>query len=342
MAREPAASAPTPPEIDRPLVAVVLAGGTGTRLYPAARADRPKPFLSLGGERSLLARTVDRAAFADATVVSTRVAYAGAVPEHAPDAEVLVEPVAKDTGPALVYAAFELRERFDDPVLCCLPSDHHVAGDLEGPVRRAAALAAETGALVAVGVEPDRAATAYGYLVPGEPMAHGGFAVERFVEKPDADRAAALVDDGALWNAGLFAWTPEALLREARGSPLAPLVEALEDGDPAAGFAAVEPASVDRAVMERADRVAMVTADIEWDDLGSWDAVGRVADGPLADALQLDATGNVIAADDKHVTVVGASDLVVAAYDDRVLVVPRDRAQRVREAVERLREQGRY
>jgi mannose-1-phosphate guanylyltransferase len=328
--------------MDRPLVAVVLAGGTGTRLYPAARADRPKPFLAFGGDESLLTRTVERASFADAVVVVTRAAYADRVPDHAPDADVLVEPAARDTGPALVFAADALQEAYDDPVLCCLPSDHRVEGEFESTVRAAAAVAAGTGDLVAIGVEPDRPATGYGYLVPGAPTAHGGQAVEQFVEKPDVERAAELVDTGALWNAGMFAWTPEALLREARKSSLAPLVEALAAGDPGAGFEAVDPVSIDRAVLERSDRVTAVSADFDWDDLGAWDAVARIVDEPLADALELDAEGNVLASDGAHLTVVGASNLVVAAYDDRVLVVPTDRAEAVRMAVERLREQGLY
>lgn len=328
--------------MDRTVVAVVLAGGTGRRLYPAARGDRPKPFLSIGGARSLLARTVDRARFADAVVVSTRRAFADAVSRHAPAAEVIVDPVPRDTGPALVYVAHELRDRFDDAVLLCLPSDHHVDGAFEETARRAVSLATATGDLVTIGVEPDRAATGYGYVVPGGRLAAGGRRVDQFVEKPDADHAAALVDAGALWNAGMFAWTPEALLRAARDSPLASLVDALETGDAAAAFDAVDAMSIDEAVLERTDRVAVVSAAFEWDDLGTWDAVGRAAAEPLAEVLEVDATGNVLASDGPHVTVIGVSDLVVAAYDDRVLVVPAEDAQRVREAVDRLQEHGQY
>ncbi|NIS34029.1 MAG: mannose-1-phosphate guanylyltransferase, partial [Actinobacteria bacterium] len=291
-------------------------------------------------DRSLLARTVDRAGFADATVVLTRPAFADRVREEAPDADVLVEPEARDTGPALAYAAHELRRAYDDPVLLSLPSDHHVEGAFEPVAREAASLAADTGELVAIGVEPDRPATGYGYLVPGEPIGDSGVRVESFVEKPDAERAAALLDAGALWNAGMFAWTPRVFLREARGSPLGELVDALEAGDAEAGFAAVEPVSVDRAVLERSDRVAAVRAGFEWDDLGAWDAVERVLGGELAEGLEVDASGNLLASDGAHVTVVGADDLVVAAYGDRVLVVPKAEAESVREAVAELREGG--
>lgn len=328
--------------MDRPLVAVVLAGGIGTRLYPAARPDRPKQFLQFGGERSLLGRTVDRARFADRVVVSTRPAFADRIHDHAPGADVLVEPTPRDTGPALVQAAHELREGAADPVLLCLPSDHAIDGAFESTARAAATLAAETGDLVTMGIEPERPAAGYGYLLPGEPLGDEGVTVERFIEKPDAERAAQLVEDGALWNAGLFAWTPEALLREVRDSELAPLLEELEAGAPAAGFTEVDAISIDRAVLEGSDRVLAVRAEFDWDDLGAWDAVGRQVDGPLAETLEIDAAGNVLAADEAHITVVGASDLVVAAYDDRVLVVPVDRAEEVRTAVDELRETDRF
>lgn len=321
--------------MDRPIVAVVLAGGTGTRLYPASRSDRPKQFLTFGGDRSLLHRTVDRVDFADAVVVSTRPAFAETVEDHAPGADVLVEPAARDTGPAIVYAAHRLGQRFEDPVMLVLPSDHHVSGDFEATARTAASVAAETDRLVTIGIEPDRPATGYGYIEPGR--SHDGWVeVERFHEKPDRSAAERFVEAGWYWNAGIFAWTLGALRRAARASPLAVLLEAIERGDAEAGFDAVDPVSIDYAVLEGADDVGLVPAGFDWDDLGSWDAIGRVTDGSLADTLAIDAADNVIAADGAHVTAIGVDDLVIAAFDNRILVVPRDQAERVREAVDRL------
>lgn len=324
--------------MDRELVAVVLAGGIGTRLYPAARSDRPKQFQSFGGDASLLETTVDRVAFADHTVVVTRAAFADRIPQHAPGAEVLVEPEPKDTGPALVFAAHRLADRAADSVLLCVPSDHFIDGAFEAAARRAVTVAADTRDLVTIGVDPTRPATGYGYIEPGTDHV-GYYEVDRFVEKPPRSLAGRLVDAGALWNTGVFAWTPDALLREARGSPLDPLVTALDAGDPTSGFARVERTSIDYAVLERTDRAVVVPASFEWDDLGTWDAIARRSDAPLADELQIDSE-RVTVAGDHHVTTIGVTDLVVAAYDDRVLVIPKGDTERVREAVSILQRDG--
>jgi len=328
--------------MDRPLVAVVLAGGTGTRLYPATRSDRPKQFQSFGGERSMLAETVRRAGFADEVYVLTRPAFAESVREHAPSAAILTEPAPRDTGPALVYAAHRIRKQLGDCVLYCLPSDHHVDGDFTATARQACRIAIDTGSLVTVGVEPTRVDTGYGYIEPG--VDHGDyFDVASFTEKPDTDTAARYVDEGYLWNSGTFAWTPDTFLASARESELEPLVDALGAGDPKRGFETVPSVSVDYAVLESAADVTVVPADYEWDDLGSWDAFDRLLESDeegnvaLGDAMTIDASENVIASDG-HVAAVGVDDLVIASYDNRTLVVPKAQAQRVRDVVEQLRE----
>jgi len=357
-ATDPAASDDsTPPE--RPLVAVVMAGGTGTRLYPASRPGREKQFLDFGTDRSLLTRTLDRTGFADRTFVLASPATAerarGTVRDSDREATVLVEPAARDTGPALVYATHRVREAVGDCVCCCLPSDHRVGDGFAPTMTRAAGVAETTGGLVLLGVEPDAAATGYGYLKPGEDR--GGYhPVERFYEKPDPGAAARYRQSGYLWNAGTFAWTPEALLAAARDSPLEPLADACERGVPEAGYDAVEAVSIDHAVLERhggaggEHGVFVVPATFDWDDLGTWDALdsllGRTDDNVVAgegESLVVDSEGCTVAAGTgAHVTLVDCEDLVVATYDDRTLVVPERRADRVREAVEALRERGAY
>lgn len=349
---------------DRPVVALVLAGGTGSRLYPASRADRPKQFLPLLGEESLLSRTVERAReVADEVVVSTRPAFAEAIPDHAPDAEVVVEPAARDTGPALVYATHCVRDLYGDCVVVALPSDHRVEGDFADTMRRGARVAADTGSLVTFGVEPTRPDTGYGYIEPGIFVGEGGEGSEKgedengyapvaaFHEKPDAETAEKYVDAGHYWNAGIFAWTPAALLDAARDTPLSGLVAALDAGDDAeAAFEDVPEVSIDYGVMERAADAVVVPATFEWDDLGSWDALERVLDpdedGSVvagdATLRSVDAADNVVAGDDKHVSLVGVSDLAVVAWDDRVLVVPKSRAQDVRDLADELKSRGEF
>jgi len=343
-------SADRPVTTDRSLVAAVLAGGIGSRLYPASRSHRPKQLLALGnGDETLLERTVSRVAFADEVVVVTRPEFADAVRETVPEASVLVEPAGKDTGPALAYATHWIDERIDDPTVLALPSDHHVAGDFETAACRGARVAAETAALVTFGVDPTRPDTGYGYIEPGRD--HGDYAeVDAFHEKPGAETATAYVDRGYYWNAGIFAWTPAAFRTAAAGTPLEPLLDALDAGTPGDGFAAVDPVSVDHAVLERADDVVTVPLDVEWDDLGSWDAFQRLLpadeDGTVvagdAEVVSLDATDNVVASDGVHVSLVGVEGLAVVAYDDRVLVVPTEDTQRVRDLVATLKERGEF
>jgi len=324
------------------LVAVILAGGTGTRLYPASRTDRPKQFLSLMGKRTLLEQTLDRVQFADQRYVLTREAYADTVRDLAPAVGVLTEPEPKDTGPALVYAAHRIAQQVDDPTLLCLPSDHVIGDGFRKTAERAVGVAESTGGLVTIGVEPDRAATEYGYIKPAPGEERAGRRVERFVEKPAADRAGEYVDAGWYWNSGVFAWTPEALLDAAAASELAPLVEALDAGDAVRGFETVRAESIDNAVLETAAERFVVPGRFEWGDLGTWDALGRALDtdedGNVVLTTATDATGevqtldaqNCVLATDGQVGVVGVEDLIVASFDGHTVVLPRGQSERLR------------
>jgi mannose-1-phosphate guanylyltransferase len=316
-----------------------MAGGQGRRLFPASRPDRPKQFLAPGDGPSLLRRTADRAGFADEIYAVTPPAYTQAVEETVPEAALLVEPEPRDTGPALVYAAHRLQDRFPDCRLVCLPTDHHVSGEPGPTYQEAAAIAGETGGLVTVGIEPDRPATGYGYIEPGASICDGrAREALSFQEKPDAERATEFVAAGYLWNTGVFAWEPSALLEAARGTALGSFVDRLDaDSAPEQAFQEAPSVSIDEAVVEEAERLAVVPASHGWDDVGSWDAIGRVFGTDLADrSLRLDTERTILASDGPHITAIEVEDLVVVAYDDHVLVVPRESAQRVREAAEHI------
>jgi mannose-1-phosphate guanylyltransferase len=321
------------------------------------------------GEDTLLERTVGRAEFADHVVVSTRPALEADVRHLVPEADVVVEPIGKDTGPALAYATHRIGELYgEDAVVVVLPSDHLV-GDTErfaGTLERGVRVARDEDRLVTFGVDPTRPETGYGYIEPGTER-DGFFDLDAFHEKPDAETADRYLDAGYLWNAGTFAWTVGTFRDAALDSPLAPLVRALDDGRVEDGFDAVEATSVDYAVMERVDDAAVVPLDVRWDDLGSWDALARLLspdehgnvvhagasvgeadthaegnDETDAHALFVDSGDNVVVSDGPHVSLVGVDGLAVVAWDDRVLVVPKAEAQRVRDVVSILKEQDRF
>jgi mannose-1-phosphate guanylyltransferase len=345
--------------------AVILAGGSGTRLWPASRRRLPKQFLRLGGDESLLAATVRRArdAVDGQVVVVTGADHAALVHEHAPGARVVVEPAARNTAAAIGLAALHLVA--DDPaaVLAVLPADHHV-GDEPGfaaVLARAFAAAAVGDRIVTVGIVPDRPETGFGYLELGAET-DGVREVVRFVEKPDRATATAYLASGRfLWNGGMFFAAARRLLDDvARLLPrtwqgLAEIVDALAAGASparlaevtAAAYAGLPSISIDHGVMERTHGVVTVPADVGWSDIGSWDAVaalhpadaaGNVLRGP---AVTADAAGNLVMGDpDGVVALVGVSGLVVVKAGDAVLVVPRERAQDVRLAVDALARAG--
>jgi mannose-1-phosphate guanylyltransferase len=342
--------------------AVILAGGSGTRLWPASRRARPKQLLALAheGEPMIAAAVAIGRAIANSrargqVLIVTAEAQVEATRAAAPGVEILAEPAPRNTAAAIGLAGALIAARDPDAVIVVLPSDHHVR-DREGMVDALdACLAAveRDDAIALVGIPPTRAETGFGYLELAAGSSDGVRSVLRFVEKPDLATAAGYVASGCyLWNAGIFCLTARRLLAEldAHLPETARAVRALAC-EPMAGralYEALPSVSFDHGVMEKTGRIVAVPAAAGWNDVGSWAAIAEVrgvdqAGNTIAgQGLVIDGTGNVVLSDDGTlIATVGVSDLVVVKSGDAILVVRKDQAQRVREVVEALSAGGR-
>jgi mannose-1-phosphate guanylyltransferase/mannose-6-phosphate isomerase len=348
---------PREPDIQPPVHPVILCGGRGERLWPASRATRPKPFLALAGTLSGFQESVLRArplAHDGGLVVVGAAAHAALIREQleaiGAEATILLEPAPRDTAAAIAAAAAFIGARQPDSVLVVLPADHHVPdGDAFRAAVEAALPAAADGAIVTLGLKPESASTALGYIRP----AAGPEAVKpiaAFVEKPDAGRAAELVTAGALWNSGVFIATARTLLDETRhwAGEIAAAAEAALRAPVVEGpmvwlaeaFAQAPKVAFDRAVMEKTAKGAVLPADFIWSDLGAWDAVLAAADrdeagNSLDGGARVSRGGEVLvrAAPGVQVSVVGVSRVAVVAERDAVLVCSLDHSEAVREAI---------
>jgi mannose-1-phosphate guanylyltransferase / mannose-6-phosphate isomerase len=346
------------------IVPVIMCGGAGTRLWPVSRESMPKQFVSLVGPEStfqqVLARISDPELFARPIVITNaefRFVVAEQLRERGITADIVLEPMRRDSGPAVAVSAVLAAQRDREALVLVLAADHVVRKPeaFREACRRAAAAAAE-GRIVTFGIEPTYPATHYGYIRPGKKLNGASVhAVEAFVEKPDAATAAGYVADRYLWNSGNFLFHATTMLGEIeRFEPaMAEAAKAAVDGLTrdldflrlaAEPFAQAPKKSIDYAVMERTRLAAVVPADLGWSDVGSWstvwdvldhDQAGNATDGPV---VILDSRNSLVRSEEPILTtVVGLDDVIVVSTADAVLVSARAKAEQVKTLVEQLK-----
>ena len=350
------------------IIPVILAGGSGTRLWPLSRKLHPKQVLALLGDRTLVQETVLRLRGLDAAapVVICNDEHRFIVAEQLRDlderpAALILEPVARNTAPAVAVAALYALAQSPDATLLMLPADHLITDSSAFHTAVVQAVDyARDGHLVTFGIVPAAPETGYGYIMQGAAMPHGpGRKIQRFVEKPDTATAEGYVRSGQyFWNSGMFVLRADAVLAElTRFAPeivrgcRESLEKAVSDLDflrlDHDAFAACPEDSIDYAVMERTDRSVMVPLSCGWSDLGSWDALWQAGekdgDGNVTrgDVLLCDVRDSFLHAETRLLAAVGLENHIVVETSDAVLVSPRDRVQEVKKLVDRLKAQNR-
>jgi len=371
----------TPSPVVNDLIPIILSGGAGTRLWPISRESSPKPFIKLPDGQSLIEKTYRRAltlgGVSEVLTVTNRDYYfrckdefkvAGQSASQACRNGFLLEPIGRNTAPAIALAALYVQAQHGpDAVMLVLPSDHLISDvtAFDRDAARAATLA-RAGWLVTFGIRPSAPETGFGYLQAGAPIAEGfattGLNALRFVEKPDLDTARRYVEDGQyFWNAGMFCFTASAFLAAlARTAPdlhqgvMACWEAAQPSWDasrrllelPQAAFAALPDISVDYAVMEKADRVAIVPATFDWNDIGSWNSIADLtpadADGNRiqGDAVTHNVTNTYLHSETRVIGAIGLEDIMVVDTPDALLVAHRSQVQDIKILVTQLKSRG--
>lgn len=349
------------------MYALIMAGGSGTRLWPHSRSDRPKQFLRLHGQATMLQETVKRILPlipSDRIYIVTGSMYANLVREQLPELpadNLLIEPSGKGTAPAIGLGALHIRRRDPNAVMAVLSADHGIErDDVFRQQLVIGSVMAKQGFLVTLGIKPTVPATGYGYIESGDILYDDDdqkvFRVMRFVEKPSLERAQSYLESGTFfWNAGMFVWSVESIMGELQrfepelAQNLTTIDDHLSDGSGQQVLENVWPSmpniAIDVAVMERTKHAVVIPADIGWSDVGDWaaladilprDSHGNVVQGV---SVSIDTRNTLIYGDKRLVATIGIQDLVIIDTHDVLLICPRERAQDVKAMVAEIRRQ---
>jgi mannose-1-phosphate guanylyltransferase / mannose-6-phosphate isomerase len=362
--------------------ALILAGGSGTRLWPLSRKNYPKQFLKLDGKRSFFQKTAERllnVVSTDDIIVMTNSEYKFHVladlnaifnnqhpmsnPGHPPFANIILEPVSRNTAPAIALGIKYCVEKLgckEDEVLFISPSDHVIKpADRFAEYIRLSEDIAKKGYMVTFGIKPTRPETGYGYIQVSkesaadskhsEDIRNNYVKVKKFTEKPDTETAKKYVEEGNYyWNSGMFAFCIGTIIEEF--SRLAPKISEMLDmsfGDMVSNFKRMPDISLDYAVAEKSDRIVMMPLDLYWNDIGSWDSLYDVLDKngmgniEMGDVVAIDTKDTLIISDKRFVATIGLEDCLIVDTDDALLIAKRGEAQKVREVVDKLKEEDR-
>jgi mannose-1-phosphate guanylyltransferase len=343
------------------VIFVIMAGGAGTRFWPLSTQERPKQFLALTGDRTLIQMSYDRVvglAGPEKVFVLTSAAYTDLVREQLPDLppeNVVGEPCRRDTAAAVALAALLVEQRFPDETMVVLTADHVIepVAEFQRALEEAAA-GCGGGRLYTLGIKPTFPATQFGYLEMGEELDNGDlphFQLRQFKEKPDADTAESFLKAGNFyWNSGMFVWRTQDILAEfeahlpAHLQTLGPVVSRIETPDFREAFGRLDPISVDFAILEKASNIAAVVPKIHWDDVGGWLAADRYMSSDDRDnayrgsVLCEEGRGNTVFVEPsgEDVMLLGVSDLVVVRSGGRTLVAHKDRLDGLKAALAKL------